>query len=109
MQDGLLTIGRSARLCRLGAKRLPHHDETGLSAPARVDAGSGYRCHAPEQARDALTFAQPPAYRALSAAVHECGPRPQAPVREACLVGPAAAPREEAMTRLIIPVQESMA
>lgn len=30
-------------------------------------------------------------------------------VREFYVVGPAAAPREELMTRLIIPVQESMA
>ncbi|MDX3225970.1 hypothetical protein [Streptomyces sp. ME19-01-6] len=37
------------------------------------------------------------------------GLRPQAPVREACLVGPAQAPQEELMTRLIIPVQETMA
>ncbi|MER7514050.1 hypothetical protein ABTX82_37910 [Streptomyces lavendulae] len=28
-----------------------------LLAPARVDAGSGYRYYAPEQARDALTIA----------------------------------------------------
>ncbi|MFG1707388.1 MerR family transcriptional regulator [Nonomuraea sp. M3C6] len=55
-------------------------------------------------------YAQLPlAYNALFAAIHERGLRPQAPVREAYLVGPAEAPREELMTRLIIPVQESMA
>ncbi|MFJ9416997.1 MerR family transcriptional regulator [Streptomyces sp. NPDC101227] len=55
-------------------------------------------------------YAQLPlAYNALFAAVHERGLRPLAPVREAYLVGPAEAPREELMTRLIIPVQESMA
>jgi effector-binding domain-containing protein len=54
-------------------------------------------------------YAQLPlAYNALFAAIHERGPRPQAPVREAYLVGPAEAPQEELMTRLIIPVQESM-
>ncbi|WP_433367357.1 MerR family transcriptional regulator [Streptosporangium sp. CA-115845] len=268
MQDELLTIGRFARLCRLSVKQLRHYDETGLLAPVRVDAGSGYRYYAPEQARDALTIAllremdlplaviaqalaadpesraqilraerdrlaerisrdrarlemlerlaagglpgyevtmgreperrlavvravcapaeigekfeecvgrllpalgdagitwepplwalypldleermeiavgaQPPkgagtpglefevlpggpvaetvhigpyaqlplAYNALFAAVHERGLRPQAPVREAYLVGPAEAPREELMTRLIIPIQESTA
>ncbi|MFB6987004.1 MerR family transcriptional regulator [Streptomyces sp. NPDC056178] len=57
MQDELLTIGRFARLCRLSVKQLRHYDETGLLAPARVDAGSGYRYYAPEQARDALTIA----------------------------------------------------
>lgn len=57
MQVELLTIGRFARLCRLSVKQLRHYDETGLLAPARVDAGSGYRYYAPEQARDALTIA----------------------------------------------------
>ncbi|MEV7130055.1 GyrI-like domain-containing protein [Streptomyces sp. NPDC093260] len=51
----------------------------------------------------------PLAYHALFAVIHERGLRPQAPVREAYLVGPAEAPREELMTRLIIPVQESTA
>lgn len=56
------------------------------------------------------SYAQLPlAYNALFAAIHERGLRPQAPVREAYLVGPAEAPREELMTRLIIPVQASMA
>lgn len=57
MQDGLLTIGRFARLCRLSVKQLRHYDDLGLLAPRRVDAGSGYRYYAPEQARDALTIA----------------------------------------------------
>nr|WP_262987039.1 GyrI-like domain-containing protein [Streptomyces sp. CBMA156] len=55
-------------------------------------------------------YAQLPlAYNALFAAVHEHGLRPRAPVREAYLVGPAEAPQEELMTRLIIPVQENPA
>ncbi|MEU8990615.1 MerR family transcriptional regulator [Streptomyces sp. NPDC048558] len=57
MRDELLTIGRFARLCRLSVKQLRHYDETGLLAPVHVDAGSGYRYYAPEQARDALTVA----------------------------------------------------
>ncbi|MFJ7199580.1 MULTISPECIES: MerR family transcriptional regulator [unclassified Streptomyces] len=53
-------------------------------------------------------YAQLPlAYNALFAAIHERGLRPQAPAREAYLVGPAEARQEELMTRLIIPVQES--
>ncbi|WP_432250408.1 GyrI-like domain-containing protein [Streptomyces sanyensis] len=51
----------------------------------------------------------PLAYNALFAAVHERGLRPQAPAREAYLVGPAEAPQEELMTRLIIPVEENTA
>ncbi|MGC0417316.1 MerR family transcriptional regulator [Embleya sp. AB8] len=51
----------------------------------------------------------PLAYNALFAAIHERGLHPRAPVREAYLVGPAEAPQDELMTRLIIPVQESMA
>ncbi|MCF3132665.1 MerR family transcriptional regulator [Streptomyces olivochromogenes] len=55
-------------------------------------------------------YAQLPlAYNALFAAIHERGLRPQAPVREAYLVGPAEAPQEGLMTRLIIPVQERVA
>ncbi|MEU6392352.1 MerR family transcriptional regulator [Streptomyces sp. NPDC046939] len=57
MQDGLLTIGRFARLCRLSVKQLRHYDDLGLLAPRRVDTASGYRYYAPEQARDALTIA----------------------------------------------------
>ncbi|QLJ02769.1 MerR family transcriptional regulator [Streptomyces sp. NEAU-sy36] len=57
MQDELLTIGRFARLCRLSVKQLRHYDDMGLLAPVRVDAGSGYRYYAAEQARDALTIA----------------------------------------------------
>ncbi|AJZ82504.1 MULTISPECIES: MerR family transcriptional regulator [Streptomyces] len=57
MHEELLTIGRFARLCRLSIKQLRHYDETGLLAPVRVDANSGYRYYAPEQARDALTVA----------------------------------------------------
>ncbi|MFI2369444.1 MerR family transcriptional regulator [Streptomyces sp. NPDC018833] len=55
-------------------------------------------------------YAQLPlAYNALFSAIHERGLRPQAPVREAYLVGPAEAPQEELVTRLIIPVQENTA
>ncbi|MFD6230557.1 MerR family transcriptional regulator [Streptomyces sp. NPDC060232] len=57
MRNELLTIGRFARLCRLSVKQLRHYDDMGLLAPIRVDAGSGYRYYAPEQARDALTIA----------------------------------------------------
>ncbi|WP_328430094.1 MerR family transcriptional regulator [Streptomyces sp. NBC_00443] len=57
MQDEFLTIGRFARLCRLSVKQLRHYDETGLLVPVHVDAGTGYRYYAPEQARDALTVA----------------------------------------------------
>jgi DNA-binding transcriptional MerR regulator len=57
MREELLTIGRFARLCRLSVKQLRHYDEVGLLAPEWVDAGTGYRYYAPEQARDALTIA----------------------------------------------------
>ncbi|MFD7547789.1 MerR family transcriptional regulator [Streptomyces sp. NPDC059578] len=57
MRNHHLTIGRFARLCRLSVKQLRHYDETGLLVPGRVDAATGYRYYAPEQARDALTIA----------------------------------------------------
>ncbi|WP_369267904.1 GyrI-like domain-containing protein, partial [Streptomyces harbinensis] len=48
----------------------------------------------------------PLAYHALLAAVHERGLRPLGPVRETYLAGPAEAPQEELLTRLVIPVAE---
>ncbi|WP_240796256.1 MerR family transcriptional regulator [Streptomyces sp. RFCAC02] len=57
VREGLLTIGRFARLCRLSVKQLRHYDETGLLTPVHVDARSGYRYYAPGQAPDALTIA----------------------------------------------------
>ncbi|MER5185765.1 GyrI-like domain-containing protein [Streptomyces sp. NPDC002896] len=55
-------------------------------------------------------YAQLPlACNALFAAIHERGLRPQAPLHEAYLVGPAEAPQEELGTRVIIPVEESAA
>lgn len=56
VNEGLLPIGRFARLCRLSVKRLRHYDELGLLAPARVDPSSGYRYYRPSQARDALAI-----------------------------------------------------
>ncbi|SOD63028.1 DNA-binding transcriptional regulator, MerR family [Streptomyces zhaozhouensis] len=82
MRDDLLTIGRFARLCRLSVKRLRHYDEVGLLAPLRVDARSGYRYYAPEQARDALTVAL----------LRDAG-LPLAAIRDALAAGPDARAR----------------
>jgi DNA-binding transcriptional MerR regulator len=57
VQDGLLTIGRFARLCRLSVKQLRHYDELGLLRPDRVDPATGYRYYATARVRDALTVA----------------------------------------------------
>ncbi|MFB6618210.1 MerR family transcriptional regulator [Streptomyces sp. NPDC056367] len=58
-------------------------------------------------------YAQLPlAYHALFAAIHERGLRPAStstPVREAYVVGPAEAPQEELMTRLVVSVREDTA
>ncbi|MEW2356564.1 GyrI-like domain-containing protein [Spirillospora sp. NPDC029432] len=56
MSEGLLPIGRFARLCRLSVKQLRHYDELGLLVPARTDPDSGYRYYRPDQARDALSI-----------------------------------------------------
>ncbi|MFD9863266.1 MerR family transcriptional regulator [Streptomyces alboflavus] len=125
MRDELLTIGRFARLCRRSVKQLRHYDATGLLAPVRVDAVTGYRSYAPEQARDALTIALlrdmdlPLAViaRARSAEPEsradipraERRLRPRAPARAARLAGPAQAPQDELRTRLIIGVEETTA
>ena len=39
----LLTIGEFSRMTFLSVKTLRHYHETGLLAPARIDASSGYR------------------------------------------------------------------
>ncbi len=57
VEDDLLTIGRFARLCRVGAGRLREYEELGLVHPARVDPDSGYRYYARSQAPDVLTAA----------------------------------------------------
>ncbi|GAA4130172.1 MerR family transcriptional regulator [Actinomadura keratinilytica] len=56
MTEGLLPIGRFARLCRLSVKQLRHYDDLGLLVPARVDPDTGYRYYRPGQARDALVI-----------------------------------------------------
>lgn len=54
VNEGLLSIGRFSRQCRLSVKRLRHYDEIGLLPAALVDPDSGYRYYTPEQARTAL-------------------------------------------------------
>ena len=39
----LLSIGEFSRMTFLSVKTLRHYHETGLLAPARIDASSGYR------------------------------------------------------------------
>ncbi len=50
----LIPIGRFARSCRLTIKALRHYDESGVLTPAHVDAATGYRYYAREQAAGAL-------------------------------------------------------
>jgi DNA-binding transcriptional MerR regulator len=49
-------IGRFSRLTGLTVKALRHYDELGLLRPAHVDAETGYRTYAPEQAERAETI-----------------------------------------------------
>jgi DNA-binding transcriptional MerR regulator len=56
MDEGLMPIGRFARLCRLSVKQLRHYDELGLLRPAWVDPDSGYRYYRAEQARAAMSI-----------------------------------------------------
>lgn len=49
----LLPIGRFARVSGLTVRALRHYHELGLLEPARVDANTGYRLYALEQAEDA--------------------------------------------------------
>lgn len=48
--DGLMTIGRFARLTGLSVGTLRHYDEVGLLPPASVDPASGYRRYRRDQA-----------------------------------------------------------
>jgi DNA-binding transcriptional MerR regulator/effector-binding domain-containing protein len=45
----LLSIGEFSRMTFLSVKTLRHYHETGLLAPARIDASSGYRYYDPSQ------------------------------------------------------------
>lgn len=47
--ERLLSIGEFARESRLSAKALRLYDESGLLAPAQVDAITGYRSYTPDQ------------------------------------------------------------
>jgi len=49
----LLPIGRFARVTGLTVRALRHYHELGLLEPARVDAETGYRLYALEQAEEA--------------------------------------------------------
>jgi DNA-binding transcriptional MerR regulator len=49
----LLPIGRFARVTGLTVRALRHYHELGLLEPARIDADTGYRFYALEQADDA--------------------------------------------------------
>jgi DNA-binding transcriptional MerR regulator len=50
VNDGLVTIGRFAALCRLSPKALRLYDDLGLLVPARTDPANGYRWYDPAQA-----------------------------------------------------------
>jgi DNA-binding transcriptional MerR regulator len=51
--DGLLSIGRFARLAGLTVGALRHYHEHGLLAPTRIDPETGYRSYARSQLDDA--------------------------------------------------------
>ena len=53
----LMPIGRFSNACRLSVKALRHYDDVGLLKPTYVDADTGYRYYAMEQARDAVMIA----------------------------------------------------
>jgi DNA-binding transcriptional MerR regulator len=52
--EGMLTIGRFARLTGLTVKALRHYDELGLLRPAHVDSWTGYRWYERMQVREAV-------------------------------------------------------
>ena len=52
--EGMLSIGRFARLSGLTVKALRHYDELGILRPAHVDSWTGYRWYEPAQVREAV-------------------------------------------------------
>ncbi len=56
-EEGLLPIGRLARLSRLSVKKLRRYADEGLLEPAWVDPSSGYRYYRREQVRTAAVIA----------------------------------------------------
>jgi DNA-binding transcriptional MerR regulator len=56
--DGLLSIGRFARLAGLSVGALRHYHEHGLLAPTRIDPDTGYRSYARSQLDDARLVAR---------------------------------------------------
>jgi DNA-binding transcriptional MerR regulator len=52
--EGMLSIGRFARLSGLTVKALRHYDELGLLRPTHVDSWTGYRWYEREQVREAV-------------------------------------------------------
>lgn len=56
MVEGLVSIGRFARVCRLSVKQLRHYHDINLLRAAHVDADTGYRYYRVEQSGDALSI-----------------------------------------------------
>ena len=52
--EGMLSIGRFARLSGLTVKALRHYDELGLLCPAHIDSWTGYRWYERGQVREAV-------------------------------------------------------
>ncbi|MFI2233902.1 DNA polymerase III subunit beta family protein [Nocardia testacea] len=55
-ESDLITIGAFARSCGITASALRFYDDSGLLAPAGVDAATGYRYYAPAQVERAVTI-----------------------------------------------------
>ncbi|MGW0004030.1 DNA polymerase III subunit beta family protein [Nocardia grenadensis] len=55
-ESDLITIGAFARSCGITASALRFYDDSGLLAPAGVDATTGYRYYAPAQVERAVTI-----------------------------------------------------
>lgn len=55
-ESELITIGAFARSCSITASALRFYDDSGLLAPAGVDASTGYRYYAPDQVARAVTI-----------------------------------------------------
>ena len=52
--EGMLSIGRFARLSGLTVKALRHYDELGILRPTHVDSWTGYRWYEQAQVREAV-------------------------------------------------------
>jgi DNA-binding transcriptional MerR regulator len=100
--EGMLSIGRFARLSGLTVKALRHYDELGILRPAHVDSWTGYRWYEPAQVREAVAVRRLRALRVPLDQVPELLAADEPSLREALAVHRARLEGELVETRQVL-------